>query len=218
MKLATGAFICAMAMASTVSAATLSIVGGTDRQLPGNHDPSYVGLDPALVPSVGAGDFVKAFSDDGSEFEAFDGTNGLMLDKASKIRITFLASQANATNIVLNKAGGSLNNKTDTPGDFIDSLNAPMWVNLLFQTFDRTGVNFIGDIENNTGGQNDDGLSIAYFLENSKNALAFFGDGRGDTDHDDLVVRISILPLPASAILLLGALGGLWVLRRRKIT
>ena len=215
MKLAIGAAVTSLFLATAASAASLSIVGGNDVVLPGNHDPNYSGLDPALLPSIGVGDTVKAFADGGTTGEIFNGANGLMLDAAARIRITFLGKQANATNIALNKSGGSLNNKTSARGDFIESLDLPNWVELVFETYNNDGTIFRGDIENNTAGQADDGLNMAFYLENDKNALAFFGDGRGDVDFDDMVVRISIVPLPAGGLLLLSALGGFAVVRRK---
>ena len=50
----------------------------------------------------------------------------------------------------------------------------------------------------------------------------FFDDAGGiapgdiDDNHDDLVVRISVVPLPAGAVLLLTGLGGLAIARRRR--
>ena len=57
---------------------------------------------------------------------------------------------------------------------------------------------------------------MAFYQESSKKVLAFFGDGRGDSDFDDMVVRISVIPLPAGGLLLLTAMGGFAVARRKK--
>jgi hypothetical protein len=60
------------------------------------------------------------------------------------------------------------------------------------------------------------GLSVLLFLDD--------GAGDGTDNHDDLIVRLDVLsggyiapvPLPAGGLLLIGALGGLAALRRRK--
>jgi hypothetical protein len=59
-------------------------------------------------------------------------------------------------------------------------------------------------------------ISFGAVFNNGKSVYAFFGDGRGDRDYDDMVVRIDAVPLPASALLLLGAFGGLGAIRRKK--
>lgn len=213
MKLAIGAAISSLLMATAVSAASLSISGGTNVVLPGGtdpHDPDYTALaaiDPALVPTIGIGDTILNFGNNGT---AFDGTNGLQLSHASKIRIMFLGKQANADNAALNLGGGSLSNK-GAAGATITSVDLPNLVDLIFETI-RNGST---DSIQNGIGQTDSRLSMGFYLENGKNALAFFGDGRGDTDWDDMVVRISIVPLPAGGLLLLSALGGFAVVRRK---
>ncbi len=214
MKLAIGAAISSLLMATAVSAASLSIVGGTDVVLPGGtnpHDPRYdalAAINPALVPTVGVGDTIKNFGNMG---EAFNGANGLQLSAVSKIRIMFLGKQANAANAVLNLGGGSITNSLANAGATITSVDLPSLVDLIFETVKNSGTQSI----TNGSGQTDPSLSMGFYLENSKNALAFFGDGRGDTDWDDMVVRISVVPLPAGGLLLLSALGGFAVVRRK---
>ena len=215
MKLAIGAAISSFMMATAVSAASLSIVGGTDVVLSGAgsdlHNPDYTALaaiDPSLVPTVGAGDTIKNFGNMG---EAFDGTNGLNLSDSRRLRIMFLGKHANATNTIFDIDGNSLSNK-GAAGATIEAIDDPDWVDIVFQTLRNTGPETI----TNNVGQTDPRLSMGFYQENSKNVLAFFGDGRGDTDWDDMVVRISIVPLPAGGLLLLTALGGFAAVRRKK--
>ncbi|WP_306114897.1 MULTISPECIES: VPLPA-CTERM sorting domain-containing protein [unclassified Roseovarius] len=211
MKLAIGAAISSLFLATAVSAASLSIVGGADVTLDGSHNPNYAPLaafDPALVPTVGDGDTIKAFGFGG---DAFDTNNGLALSDKSKISIMFLGKDANASNTVFNLAGGSLSNN-GAAGATISAVDLPDWIALAFETIKDAGPE---SITNNVG-QTDPSLSMAFYQENSKNVLAFFGDGRGDSDYDDMVVRISVVPLPAGGLLLLSAMGGFAVVRRKK--
>lgn len=209
-KMAIGAAVSSIMMASAAAAATLSISGGDYGALPGNHNPDYSGLGAyAPVPTIGAGDTVARFGDG---FASVIAGNGLTISSKSNVKITFLGTEAGATNTALNLAGGVLNNKTSSKGDRIYADDLPTFIDFAFATIKGGGVETI----TNGVGQTDPDLSIAFYLEDSENALAFFGDGRGDSDFDDMVVRISVVPLPAGGVLLLTALGGMAVARRRK--
>ena len=213
-KTAIGAAISSIVMATAAAAATLSISGGEDFVLGSDHNPDYTGLYGPLVPGVGVGSTVKAF---GTPFEAFNGTNGLEISSNSTVKITYLGKEASATNTALNLDGGVLSNQTNTPGDHIYAYDMPAFINFAFSTIIGGGSESI----TNGVGQTDDRLSIAFYWEDEKNVLAFFGDGRADdlgrsSDFDDMIVRISVVPLPAGGVLLLTALGGMAVARRRK--
>lgn len=211
-RVAISAAIASVMMVSAAAAASLSISEGTSFVLGSGsdpHDPTYG--DPSIAPSVGNGHSVLAFGDG---FTNFNGSNGLSLSENAIIQVTFLGKEANATNVAMNYGTGSISNN-DLAGSFFRTNDDPDWVALVFETFDKNGGS-LGTIENNTAGQTYAGLSMAFFQEDSKNVIAFFGDGRGDTDFDDMVVRISIVPLPAGGVLLLTALGGFAVARRKK--
>ncbi|MEM1159469.1 MAG: VPLPA-CTERM sorting domain-containing protein [Pseudomonadota bacterium] len=208
----------AMMVAAPASAATLVIDGGVDANLPANFNPT---------PNTGAsvGDAVKLFE------AAVDGDSiggGLKIDPAGSsamIRVTFLGKEAGASNSFIELAGtnGTLNNKNSVAGDFIDFADAGGFVDFLFRTTnaDQT-VGFNPSITN--GGVSEFAPLSMSFGEvftgsNGRDAvLAFFGDGRGDNDFDDMVVSIQIIPLPAGVLLLLTALGGLVFVGRRRMT
>jgi hypothetical protein len=60
--------------------------------------------------------------------------------------------------------------------------------------------------------------SIAFSEIVDNTVIAFLGDGFGDSDFDDMAVRISVeaVPLPAALPLFLTALGGFGIMRYRK--
>jgi hypothetical protein len=70
------------------------------------------------------------------------------------------------------------------------------------------------------GGNFLNGAAIAFSAvkNGGRTVYAYFDDGgRGiDRDWDDMVVRIDVVPLPASALLLLGGLGGIAAIKRRR--
>lgn len=193
---------------SSANAATLSIVGGTDATLPaasGGDDGFSLTGSTGLV----AGTTVKAFDSTNSN------TQGLMLSEAANIRFTYLGHEANFENMAIELAFGILfNNKTSTIGDFADSYVTPDANGLLPFKFTTDGGGTPAEAVN---GDITDPLSIAFYYISDKEVIALFGDGYGDTDFDDLAVRISVVPLPPALALFGAALFGLgWLGRRRK--
>lgn len=207
----------AMMVATPAISASLSIVGGVADTLPANFNPT---------PSTGAsvGDAVTVFQ------AAADGGaigGGLQIDplgSGAMIRVTFLGKEAGAQNLAsmdLIGSTGVLNNKTSVAGDFIDFADAGGFVDFLFRTTNANETVGFNPAITNGGVSEFAPMSMSFGSiftgSNGRDAvLAFFGDGRGDNDFDDMVVSIQIIPLPAGILLMLTALGGLAFVGRRR--
>jgi hypothetical protein len=103
---------------------------------------------------------------------------------------------------------------TAVVGDSVTSL-----VNSGVVPFSFTTSGGGGQVATN-GGLIPAGLTIAFANLSDGSVLALFGDGGGDVDFDDMVVRVSVsqVPLPAAVWLLLSAVMGLFsfsTIRRR---
>ena len=189
--------------AGATSAATLSIVGGAPVALPGNYD---------------LGDAAGPLPDIGDLFTNFVGAGGgLLVNSAAYVTFTFLGKEAGNSNAAIELIGGGTLND-DTVGDtLIFTQLVAGFVNFMFQT---NGA--FGDSITNGGASTLAGLDMAFssVFNGGQSVYALFGDGGGgnDNDYDDMLVRIDVaaIPVPAAGFLLLGALGGLAALRRRK--
>ena len=202
-----GAAFAALLLAGSAHAASLSIVGGTPTALPADYNPA------PPVPGTGPGTMVLSFA--GGEITG----GGLLLDVATKLTYTFLGKQANAQNYAVAIPGGETLSNKGPVGASISANDDGGFVDFLFRTLSGNPPQQ-SDIVNGVGvsGPLGSKLNVAFLLESSRSALAFFGDGRGDVDHDDMVIRISVVPLPAGGLLLLTALGGFVAVRRRRKT
>lgn len=240
--LTTGAVL--LAMATTLSAATLSIVGGTAGTVPGAGGPGP------------KNDVVKA--NGLASLGGFYGSK-ITLDVGATVRVSYIGFEAAFEN-KFSMGGGSIltdgdskdtdgtttigtadpgNTNKETPAGWGEIFGYDVVVgaggDLVF-SFATSGGGGVpaGSVAN--GSNPDDALGAAgmnFFatfgtdkMRAGEDLFLFFDDeGAGDDDnHDDLVIRLSVakepggpvIPLPASAFLMLGALGGLGALRARR--
>jgi len=191
---------------------------------------------------------VSVFS--GSAKNASNGL-AIDFEGASSVDITFtyFGKEAAFTNLALAINGGTttlFNNTTSSIGDtatltFTSTGNSgSFFIPFIFQT-NRGTSNTSDDLRiANDGGATKvstgdpvNNLEIGFLQDLNGDlftndlgvvegsTVAFFGDGTGDTDLDDMVIGIGItsitaVPLPAPVLLLLTALGGLGVMSRIK--
>jgi hypothetical protein len=200
-------------MATAAAAATFNISGGTSTVLPAGYNPA---CNPAcLTPAVG--DSITAFNGSGG---------GLSISSPATLNFTFIGKEAGAQNAAFTVGGASITNTGGYGAMMTAFQNVSGLLNFMFTTkegglWDDINGNGVGTDTlsiANGGPTQFNGLSMAFgkIFNSGKSVYAFFGDGRGDVDYDDMVVRIDIVPLPATALLMFGALGGLGALRSRK--
>ncbi len=204
-KLLTAGALAAAMTAGAAQAATLSLdaTGGSVIALPSSYNPS------PSVAGASIGDLVTNFS--GLTF-----TGGLKVDGPATITFTYLGKEASFMNSVMELVLGTGVLSDAVAGASISfvQLTAGI-VNFKFATSGLLGQS----ITNGVGSTNVF-LDMAFKQIDADSYFAFFGDGGGnnDNDLDDMVVRIDVaaVPVPAAGFLLIGALGGLAALRRRK--
>jgi hypothetical protein len=188
--------------ATAASAATLSIDGGTGVNLPGSYSLSGLGGGPSV------GDLVMNFVGLGG---------GLKLDGPAKITFTFIGKEAGFSNtaveligggVLLDSIAGATISFTQMAGGFVDFMFVTN--GLGGQSIRNGGVSSHPDLD----------MAFSSISNYGQSVYALFGDGGGgnDNDLDDMLVKIDVaaVPVPAAGLLLMGALGGLAALRRRK--
>lgn len=188
-----------------VNAATLSLVGGTDVNLPGNFSEA-----PLSLTGLQTGDTVTFFDSSNSASE------GLALSGPTTIRFEYLGKEAGYRNRAIELAGFGVlfDTTTSALGSSVTVTLTPNANGLLPFKFSTSGGGTPADAEN---GNITNPLAIAFSAVTNNSVIALFGDGAGDHDFDDMAIRISVVPLPPALLLFAGALFGLgWVGRKRR--
>lgn len=190
-----GLVVAGMLLAATpVSAMVLSVTGGTNSTVPADFNP--VGF----PGGVSVGDPIKVF-------DSTSPGGGLTLSDNGLLRFEYYGKEALFVNFFVN--GSSLfSTATSVIGD---SFLAPTAAGTVPFSFLTSGG---GGLSATNGGPIDSGLSIAFADLGNNSFLIMFNDIGNDRDFDDLVVKVSAVPLPAAVWLLLSAFIGLWGMSR----
>jgi len=212
MKLGTLAAAAAVAFAGAVGGASAATVAGTIG--PGNDGLAPLGLSNPL--------------------QGYFGGNLYLAGGSADIKATVLGSEAGFDNSFTffgntYNTGGSTNS-FNPAGIWSTTVNAIAPGLLSFVFGADSGASFATNGSNNDNSVLGPNFFVSFLPTPTatfgQSVLLFFDDGgaANDDNHDDLIVRldivgdgrVNVVPLPAAGFLLMGALGGLAALRRRK--
>ena len=214
--LATAAAVALLPIAG--SAATLSLTGGTTGSIPSNFGNLRDVNGSVAIPTDLSAPITVFDADDAA------GTTGLFVSSNDKVRVTltYVGYEAANSNTASSLAAGpaSFSNTTSAFGDTIvfDQMGGSgTLVDLIFSTL-RINTGSTCSISNGDTFGEACQIGFSQIFNGGNSTYAMFGDGLGDSDLDDIVFRVDVseVPVPAAGFLLMGGLGAMAALRRRK--
>lgn len=212
-------------LASAASAATLSIQGGdTPNAVPGNFGPLRAADGAVATP----GDLSDPLTIFNKPLGSAQKNDGLYVESQydALITFTYIGYEAGNENSVFRDKNGAeiFNTATTNTGatyQFIIDASPKTLVPFRFAT-DGALTDGCEFFQNGNGlGRNANrncSLAFSSIFGDDNHVYALFGDGAGDSDLDDIVMKISVetVPLPAAGWLLIAGMGGLAAMKRRK--
>jgi len=198
------------------SASTLSIVGGSVDQLESTFDLTSV----------------TGLANDGTvDVTVFDSSNssaeGLFIAADANVTYTFLGKEAGFINWSFSDLTGTNETFSTDTASIGDNETVPYSSTIAntpdllpFSFASNQGTPSLLDDLLAANGDITNPLYMAFYEISAQMVIAFFGDGTGDRDFDDMVILITTngqttaVPLPAPLLLLLSGLFGLGFLGR----
>jgi hypothetical protein len=196
--------LCAIstAVAVNVNAMSLSVLGGTADTLPNN----WSDVNGALAPNIG--DSVITFSTGQAALG-----EGIYLDGDATLKYEYLGKEAGNVNTASTTSFSDFfDTSVTSAGETYQEFGSAGALDFTFTTDGRYTTP--GSFTNAIGGQSTFWLSV--FVESNNSLILMFGDGFGDSDFDDMIVRVSAVPIPAAVWLFATAICGFFGMRMRK--
>lgn len=194
-----------LASAVSASAATLSLIGATGSQVIANNDLG-LGLNGSSVDYI-TGDLKTVL-------------NGLSLNDAAKITYTYLGFEAGNSNFAAVMGATSFVNGVSVANVSSTSVTQT-GAGLLDFAFGTSNPQSAVGLFENDGVANPASINYAmgFLMISPTSYYVLFDDiAAGDRDFDDIGIRIDVapVPVPAAGMLLIGGLGVMGLVARRR--